>query len=155
MTLHRSRLRLTTSAVLLTGCFTQHPLETMAPRPETHIIAQVTTTGAVDMEGQIGPAPVEVEGVVAQADANGWQLHLLRVDHRGGTSVAWNRELVTFPRGALTTPTEKRFDRRRSWITGGLITAAAFVAARLFGGQAADDAPNGEPIPVESRVPEG
>lgn len=133
--------------LLLAGCYTARPMEVPVPLPETRVIAQVTDTGAVAMGGRIGPGAVEVEGIVASADANVWNLNLLRVDQRGGTSVLWNRELVSFPRNALARPTENRLDKPKSWGAAALVLATAIVAAKAFKALGADAPTDGTPIP--------
>jgi hypothetical protein len=124
---------LATLASFLNGCYAQAPLTAPAPDPGMRITAQVTDTGAVAMGNAIGPGAVEVEGVVAAADSATWRLHLVRVQQRGGVSTAWNREVVAFPRNALTGARVKRLDKTRSWIAAGLVTAAAAAIALLFG----------------------
>jgi hypothetical protein len=137
------------------ACYTQRPLVTPAPPPATRIIAQVTDSGTVAMGNAIGAGAIEIEGVVASTNGNTWDLNLLRVDHRDGRSIPWNRELVSFPRFALTNPTEKRLDKTRSWIAAGIITASAFIAARLFNLIGADDTTGDDPVPQEILIPGG
>jgi hypothetical protein len=96
---------------------------------------------------------LEVEGVVASADDNAWTLQVLRVDHRDGKSIPWNREAVRFPRTALTNTTVKKFDKKRSWMMAGLVTAGAYLAARIFNVIGADEDPGTDPTPAESIVP--
>jgi len=119
---------------LLAACYTQRPLTVPVPTVGTQIVASVTDSGVVAMSNALGPGAVEVEGVIAAADASAWELQLVRVDYRGGTSTLWKREVVTFPRSTLATPIEKRRDKRKSWLAAGLITASALLAARVFTG---------------------
>jgi len=119
---------------LLAACYTQRPLTVPVPAVGTQIVASVTDSGVVAMSNALGPGAVEVEGVIAAADASAWELQLVRVDYRGGTSTLWKRELVTFPRSTLATPIEKRRDKGKSWLAAGLITASAPLAARVFAG---------------------
>lgn len=127
--------------LLLSACYSQEPLHTTVPAPATPIVAQLTDTGSIAMSNTIGPAAVEVEGIVASADGDAWSLQLLRVHHRGGSSVGWNREVVSFPRFAFTNVSVKRLDRTRSWMAGGLVAAGAFALARAFGVASGDDIP--------------
>lgn len=118
---------------MLAGCYTQLPLATPLPVPEQRIVAQVTDTGVLAMSNALGPGAQEVEGIVATADATAWDLRMLRVDYRGGTSVVWNQELVRFPRSALSQATERRFSKGRSWIMAAVVTSTALLAARFLG----------------------
>jgi len=127
--------------VAVTASYTQRPLESTVPAPTTRIIARVTDSGAVAIGGPVGPGALEVEGIIATADEAVWNLNLTRVDYRGGSSVVWNRELVTFPRNALTNVNEKRVSKSRSWLAAGLVTAGAFLVSRMFSEFSADDPP--------------
>ena len=80
---------------------------------------------------------------------------MLRVDHRGGTSVVWNREPVTFPRDALTNVTERTLDKKRSWLTAGLITASAVLVGGLFGVITGGEDSGQPPEPTENVTPAG
>jgi hypothetical protein len=131
--LARRVMALVTLVSFFTACYAQRPLSVAVPAPATRIVAQVTDTGAVVMGSAIGPGVVEVEGVVAEADATTWKLQVVRVEQRGGISTPWNREVVSFPRNALTSPREKRLDRTRSWLMAGLVVAGLVAVAVLFG----------------------
>ena len=137
------------------ACYTQRPLENPMPEPATRVIARVTDSGAVAIGGRVGPGAVEVEGVVAEADASEWKLNLLRVEYRGGNSILWNRELVVFPRNALTGATERRVSKSRSWMAAGMIVAGAFLASRAFSHVGSDENKPTEPTPQNIRIPLG
>jgi hypothetical protein len=141
--------------LVLTGCYTRSPITTTAPEPSTRIIARLTDSGVVEMAGSIGTGAYEIEGVIAEADPTVWKLHLTRVEQRTGRSINWNKELVSFPRFALTDATEKRFDRTRSWMAAGLVVAGAILAAVAFGELGADEQINPPPPPPAIRVPGG
>ena len=132
---------------LLTACYSHRPLSTTVPAASTRIVAQVTDSGVVAMSNAIGAGATEVEGVVTAADATSWDLQVIRVDYRGGASVLWNREPVSFPRYTLTRATERTLDKKKSWIAGGLITVGALLAARVFGAFGFGDNPGPEPPP--------
>jgi hypothetical protein len=129
----------------LTACYVQQPLTSSVPTPSTRVTALLTDTGTLVMGNAIGVGALSIEGIIASADQTTWRLHLLRVDHRGGTSIPWTRELVTFPRYTLTNITEKRLSKRRSWLAAGVVTVTAFLASRVFahigGGEDPPDPP--------------
>jgi hypothetical protein len=147
MLLNRSLVPATGLVLLLGACYVERPLTTPVPAATTRIVALITDTGGVAMAGKLGPGAREVEGVVVGADATSWDLQVIRVDYRGGTSTLWNRERVTFPRYALTNASERAFHRKKSWIVAGLITGGALLAARLFGAINFGGSGGGEPPP--------
>lgn len=132
---------------LLTACYTQRPLTAAVPSATTRIVAQLTDSGVVAMANAIGAGAAEVEGVVAVADAASWDLQVIRVDYRGGTSVPWNGERVSFPRYTLTHASERTLSKRKSWLAAGLIAGGAVLAARLFGAFGFGGSSGGEPSP--------
>ena len=153
MTMNRLRiasLLLVTST--LAGCYVQRPLETPIPAPATRIVAELTDSGAVAVGPRLGPGAVQVEGVVAAANETAWNLNLLRVDYRGGTSNTWNRELVTFPRFALSNATERRVNKTRSWMLAGLIGAGVILASQVFGEFSSGEVEEPEPTPPNIRM---
>lgn len=132
---------------LCAACYTQQPLLTDTPAPMTRVVARLTDSGVVAMSNAIGAGAVAVEGMVTAADATTWELALLRVDYRGGTSMRWQRERVAFPRAALTHATERTLNRRKSWLAGGLIAAGTLLVARLFGAFSGGEPGDGDPVP--------
>ena len=130
------------STTLLTACYTQTPLSEFPPPPSTRMVAQVTDSGVVSMANAIGPAAVEVEGVVQGFANDTLRMQMLRVDHRGGSSVSWSREIVPFPRSALRTPTVNRLDKKKSWMAAAGILVGAFAASRAFTALGSDEPPD-------------
>jgi len=131
--LARRSAGLVTLMSFFTACYSHRPLATAVPAPATRIVAQVTDSGVVAMANAIGPGAVEVEGIVAEADGNAWRLHLLRVEQRSGASTAWNREVVSFPRNALTNARERKLDKGRSWGLAAILAAGALAIGLLLG----------------------
>jgi len=126
--------RLSLVLVPLCGaCYMQQPLNEPIPAADMRIMAQVTDTGVLAMSSALGPGARQVEGIVVGADAASWDLRLLRVDYRGGSSVVWKGEQVRFPRSALSQAVQRRLSKGRSWILAGMITSSALLAARFLG----------------------
>jgi hypothetical protein len=143
----RKALAFVTLASFLCACYVQRPITSAVPGPSTRIIALVTDTGSVVMSNAIGPAATEVEGVMVDSDGTNWRLQLLRVDQRGGFSTRWNREIVTFPRFALTNVTEKVLDKKRSWVFAGLAALVVFGSTLFLGQAIGSGDPDPEPPP--------
>lgn len=136
------------AALTAVGCYRQVPIDTATPAPATHIQAQVTDSGVVAMGNLIGGSAQEVEGVVVEATDREWKLSMLRVEQRGGMSVDWNREIVTFPRSALMRPSQKTLDKPKSWLLAGGIVAGAILAGQVFKSLGADDNTDNNPPPA-------
>lgn len=134
-------------AALLAACYVQRPLSSPVPQPATRIVVLITDTGRVELANKIGPGATAVEGVVMSADDAAWDLQVLRVDYRGGTSQQWTGERVSFPRYTLTNASERSLNRKRSWLMALAITGTAFVAAKAFGVLGWGGSPGGEPPP--------
>jgi hypothetical protein len=148
--------RLAAAALLFAGsaCYANRPVSSGAPPPGTRVVSELTDSGTVVMGGMIGAGAERIDAVVASADVSIWELRLLRVDHRDGSRVPWNREVVRFPRSALSNPEEKRIDTTRSVIAGGLLIASALLARELFAGGASTSGPIITPPPPPSaRIP--
>jgi hypothetical protein len=132
------------------ACYTQTPIDTYPPPANTRIEAQVTDSGVVAMGNALGPGAAEVQGIVVSTTTDSLSLQMLRVDHRGGNSVEWNREVVKFPRYALMRTTETRLDKKRSWMAVAGIGLGAFLVSRAFRAYGADEPPDDEQPPANT-----
>ncbi len=150
----KARIALIAAIGLLSAaCYTQRPLETFPPPPSTHVIASLTDSGTVALSNAIGPGALELEGVINTASDNAWTVQMVRVLHRDGRTIEWNRELVTFAPNLITRPNVKVLDRNRSWLVAGGITLGAFLVARAFNLVGAPEDEGEEPPPPASVVP--
>lgn len=129
-----NRLALLAVLAATSACYNEVSIGMSVPQPQARVVVQLTDVGADRLAHTIGVGATEVEGIVAAADDSMWQLYLLRVDQRGGASTLWNRELVTFPRSMLTNASEKRLDKKKSWVVAGAATVGAFLLQRLLTG---------------------
>jgi hypothetical protein len=144
-------------SLLLGGCYTRQPLSTLPPPPNTRIVATLTDQGTLAMGNNLGPGAMEVEGVVSAATDTAWTLQMLRVEHRDGRTVPWSRELVSFPRAAVTNPFVVVLDKRRSWLAAGGTIIGALILGRAFnvlGSDGGERNGDGTP-PVQSIGPRG
>ena len=114
------------------GCYQQMPLTTLPPAAGTRVIAELTDSGTVALGHAIGVGAQQVEGVVTTADANVWGVQMLRVTHRDGRLVDWNREVVSIRPNLLTNMSVKVLDKKRSWLAAGGIAVGAILLARTF-----------------------
>jgi hypothetical protein len=143
----RKMLALVTLSAVVCACYVQRPITSVVPGPSARIVALLTDTGSVVMSNALGPSATEVEGVIVDSDGDSWRLQMLRVDQRGGFSTRWNREIVTFPRFALTNIQERVLDKKRSWAFAGLAAAVVLGSTLLFGGVISGGEGDREPPP--------
>jgi hypothetical protein len=118
---------------LLTGCYSVTPVPPTGPAPGARIRAELTREGAERMASEIGSGAIWVDGYAARVGQSEWDISLVTARMAGGAAVQWNREVVRFPVSTLGSVTERRFQKRRSYMTAGIITALALVGGRLFG----------------------
>ena len=137
---------------VLGGCYTRRPLETIPPQPNLRVVALLTDSGTVAMSNAIGAGAQEVEGVVARATDTEWTFAMMRVDHRDGRSIPWNRELVTFPSATLTKPVVVALNKKKSWLAAAGITIGAYLVASAFGVINSGEEDPTEPIPQATSV---
>jgi hypothetical protein len=137
------------------GCYLERPLTVTPPPPATRIIAQLTDSGTVALSNFIGAGALEVEGVVSAADANSWTLQMIRVDHRDGRTINWNREAVSVRPSLLMNPTVRSLDKKRSWLAAAGITIVAILAAQAFDLLGSPDDEPEPPPPPASLIPDG
>ena len=157
--LTKNGCRATSLIVLLTaaaaGCYVEQPLTTLPPPPATRITAVLTDSGTVAMSNAIGPGALAVEGVVTSASNDVWVMQMLRVDHRDGRSIDWNREAVSFAPSLLTQPNVKVLDKRRSWLAAGGLVIGAYVLAQAFDLFGSPDEEGEEPPPQAGLILSG
>src|SRR5687768_17186202 len=150
--MRNAKVMLLFSCAVLGGCYTRRPLETIPPQPNLRVVALLTDSGTVAMSNAIGAGAQEVEGVVARATDTEWTFAMMRVDHRDGRSIPWNRELVTFPSATLTKPVVVALNKKKSWLAAAGITVGAYLAARAFGVIDAGEDDGAEEQPQATRV---
>ena len=142
-------------AVWSAGCYVEKPLTTLPPPPATRIAATLTDSGTVAMSNAIGAGATRVEGVVTAANDNVWVLQRLRVDHRDGRAIDWNREPVSFAPRLLVQPTVKTLDKKRSWLAAGGILIGVFVASQAFDLFGSSEEDRDTTPPPHSVIPSG
>lgn len=121
------------ASFFLSGCYSMAPIPPSGPEPGTRIYAELTRPGAAQMAPQIGSGVMSVEGFATRVGPEEWDISLVSARMVGGSDVEWNREVVRFPVSALNTVSTRKFQRQRSYVAAGIITAVALIAARLFG----------------------
>jgi hypothetical protein len=119
-------------SLALTGCYRLADQPTNLPAPATRIVAELTPEGSRSMAPIIGEDALGVEGIVVERRPAEWELEVLRVDHRGGQSIQWNGERISFPAEHILEARERRFDRTMTAVFIGGVAVVATALAVSF-----------------------
>ena len=129
-----------------TACYRSVPLTVEQPLRGQRIGAALRD--GAEVRTLIGTSVVRVEGDVAWARPDSMQLLLRRVEERSGAVVEWRGEPVTFARADLGALSERRLDRKRSWLLAGASAAlAALIGILIDSGVIGGDSDDSPPIP--------
>lgn len=124
---------LATVGVSVGGCYRYTPIDGAAPPAGGDVRVQLTDAGAVQLAPLIGNRIESVDGRVSAVADTAVVLEVRMTTDRLGSEVPWNGEVVTFPRSTIARLEARSFDRKRSWLVGGLTTAAALAVGLAFG----------------------
>lgn len=128
------RLVVTAAAVLSMGCHHTAPI-TAVPAVGARVTVTLTPDGSGALARELGPNVSVAEGRVQATRGDTIVLTLIRTEQSNGIDNLWQGQPVAVPRSAVAAMTERRLDRKRSWLAAGAIVGLAVLAAvRLSGG---------------------
>lgn len=136
----RGQLALVGAAVLSSSaCYTYAAVPTSQPLVDQTAEFRITDSGRIELNRQLGPGVLTVEGRVVRQDESGWTLRVYRLIDLRGQATTWTGEIVELPRTSVEMVTRRDFDRGRSAIATVAIAGGVtlFVLSRsLLGGGA-------------------
>ena len=110
------------------GCYRYTPIETGAPPAlGTEVRLRLTDAGAVSLAPLVGNRIELVDGRLVSVADTSLTLSVSGTTDRLGNETPWRGEEVAIPRTMLTGLEQRRLDRGKSYLVGGI--AAGFVAA--------------------------
>lgn len=115
------------------ACYRYTPIADLTPGRDADVRLVLTDAGAVALGPLIGNRIEAVDGRVTATPDTAIVLAVRTTTDRLGNEVSWNGEQVTVPRSAVARIESRSLDRRRSWLVGGLTTAAAVAIGLAFG----------------------
>jgi hypothetical protein len=118
--------------LLSSGCYSYRALEQPAPVPGTHVAAQLTDAGSVEMASQIGPGIVSVRGDVVRSDSEALLLALSSVLGRNEQEVFWKGEQVRIPLSTVRQVEQRRFALGKTVMFAGAVVGGLFAAVKAF-----------------------
>jgi nucleotide-binding universal stress UspA family protein len=119
----------------LVGCYATRPIPAGASLPAGRRVAvELTAQGGAALTGILGPQVERVEGEVVRVAADSLHLAVIKTERFGAREDSWQRQQIGIPTSAIHRVAERRLDRKRSWITAGLLVLGAAAAAALVRG---------------------
>jgi hypothetical protein len=131
----------------LAGCYTTRPVES-APVPGTTVVLELNDRARVQLGDRIGPAAVQIEGIVQAQSDTAYMLRISSVTYMGGQSNRWSGEPFTVPASLVSSARIRELSRSRTTAVGVGIAAAliaVFAKANFFGSSGPEKQP--PPIP--------
>jgi hypothetical protein len=126
----RPALALAALAVLF-GCFATLPLDDRAGAG-TPVQVTLTQRGTTEMASMIGPGVTRADGLLARLTADTLEISLVRTEIADGSDNLWRRQRVAFPRALVSSTTQRRLSRTRTWLLAGTGVVAAIVVGAGF-----------------------
>lgn len=138
-------------AVFNAGCYQLVPLES-APRPGIDVVLELNDRGRAELADSIGPAADRIEGRLRSASDGVYQMDVRAVRYLKEPEQVWSGERLRVPMPYVAKGSERRLDKRKSWLLGVASAAAltlAITSVKLIGGG------GGEPSDGEGPPPSG
>ena len=125
--------------LLLNACYHYVPLAQPDVVTATLVSAELSTQGASEMAGTVGPDIRKVRGRVLDADEETLTLAMASVTDGRGIDISWKGEPVRFPRRFLADITQRRFSLGRTLLFSGAAFGGAVAASTILGGPSVTD----------------
>jgi hypothetical protein len=155
MIARRTRVAVLVAGLLSTSaCYTYAAVPVTEPMVDQRVELRINDAGRVQLQRQLGPGALIVEGRVVQQNDAGWTLRVYRLTTLRGEPSTWSGEVVEVPSTAVELVTRRDFDRQRTMVALGVTVGAVtlFVLSRgLLGGGLFSDGDGPNPIQAEIR----
>ena len=117
---------------VLCGCYESVPVEVNRLQPGTKLRVTLTDAGADSLARYLGPGVETVDGKLISTTDSNVALGVTSIAMRSGQDQFWKGETVAIPRSALATVQQRRVNKSRSLLLGGVLVAA-LASLRLSG----------------------
>jgi len=117
---------------VLCGCYESVPVQLNSVQPGTKIRVTLTDAGADSLARYIGPGVERVDGKLINTTDDKLAVGVTSIAMKSGQDQYWKGETVAIPRAALATVQERRVNKPKSLLLGGILVAA-LASLRLSG----------------------
>lgn len=117
---------------VLCGCYESVPIQLSTVQPGTKIRVTLTDAGTDSLARYLGPGVQTVDGKLISTDESKLALGVNSISMRSGQDQYWKGETVAIPRSALATVQQRKVNKPKSLLLGGVLIAA-LASLRLSG----------------------
>jgi hypothetical protein len=114
------------------GCYESVPIQLNTVQPGTKIRVTLTDAGADSLARYIGPGVDQVDGKLISMTDDKLALGVTSIAMKSGQDQYWKGETVAIPRSALATVQQRKVNKPKSLLLGGVLIAA-LASLRLSG----------------------
>ena len=118
------------------GCYVYPPVVT-TPSPGAELRLDLNDRGRAALGTLVGPAAMNVEGVLKSPPDTAYVLGVTSVTYLRGQANRWSGESLTVAKDYVANTTQRTFSQTRTWLTVAVAAAAVValaVSVRLSGG---------------------
>jgi hypothetical protein len=123
----RVRFSLCSVAIVVSGCYSNVPIQLSTAQPNTKLVVALTDAGSDSLARYLGPGVATVNGKLLQNGDDGLSLAVTQVTMRSGAEQFWKGETVALPKYSVATVQERKISKPRTLLLGGAILAALFT----------------------------
>ncbi|MBL8961974.1 MAG: hypothetical protein JNJ98_19080 [Gemmatimonadetes bacterium] len=127
------RLILSTTLLAAVGCYRSVPIEPSATVPGREVVVVLTPRGSLELAPLLGAQVNSVSGRLVDVTPTAFRLSVSSTSARGGMETLWKGETADVLREYAAAVSERRIDKKRSWIVAGLTVLGVMVAGEAFG----------------------
>lgn len=117
---------------VLCGCYESVPIQLNSVQPGTKIRVTLTDAGTDSLARYLGPGVQTVDGKLISTDESKLSVGVTSISMRSGQDQYWKGETVAIPRTALATVQQRKVNKPKSLLLGGVLIAA-LASLRLSG----------------------
>lgn len=117
---------------VLCGCYESVPIQLNSVQPGTKIRVTLTDAGTDSLARYLGPGVQTVDGKLISTDESKLSVGVTSISMRSGQDQYWKGETVAIPRTALATVQQRKVNKPKSLLLGGVLIAA-LTSLRLSG----------------------
>lgn len=106
---------------MLQGCYSYAPLETGVPPVGENIEFRINDRGRFELGDRLGRGLATVEGRLTGTTESQYLVNVAAISFLNGDRNRWSGEPMRLDKAHVGNAAIRRLDRKRSWITAGLV----------------------------------